>query len=409
MKQILAAVGTRSELARLAPALRSIRDDDAGVMRPRLMHTGEKSQMVWSTGALFGLTLDRQHSLSEDTLTLADMSWQIANAVGHELDSRDTDLVVVQGSSMTAMLAGQQAFLRNIPVLHVDGFAPRLGVSTTSLAESNRRMLSALASFRCVPDRSQADELRRLGYPPYGVGVTGSSAVEAVQMVLSQRPSMRIEDTVNGSERAEGIFVDVKDEDSTRETNSELGFALATLAHDYPDLPIRVMCPMGRSNKCLLLSIIGALRNVEMVSPGDYFSYLKSLASSALVLTNAEDVAEEGLAMSRPVLLMLPGVQSASANTALDFGAIPAEQDSIVTAVEAALAAHSRFNGDGELGGDWRTKRAIGDGNASFRIVSLLNNWARNDVLTARAFEPYDGQLKSPRGIQPEVSAPHMQ
>lgn len=405
MKQILAVVGTHSELARLAPALRSIRDEYASVMRPRLMHTGEKSQMVWSTGALFGLVPDRQHALSQDTLTLADLSWQIANAVGHELDSRTTDLVVVQGSSMTAMLTGQQAFLRNIPVVHVDGFVPWLHGNGASIAQSNRRMLSALASFRCVPDQAQAAELRQLGYPAYEVGVTGSTAVEAAKMVLSHSPAMLEKDSPFGTTNPGGLFVGLKDEDSTREANSELGFALANLAHDYPDLPIRVMCPLGRSHKGLLLSIIGSLRTVELVSPSDYFSYLKSLASSVLILTNAEEIAEEALAVSRPVVLMQPDIQSTTSNAALAFNTIPSTQDSIVNAVELAMAEHSSVNGNG-LGNN---HSAIGDGHASFRLVRLLNNWARNQVLTARAFEPYDGGFQTARGMQVTVSTPLMQ
>lgn len=407
MKQLLAVVGTRSELARLAPALRTIQDQYAAIMRPRLMYTGERPQMVWSTGALFGLVPDRQHALSEDTMTLADLSWQISNAVGHELDARVTDLVVVQGNSMTAVLAGQQAFLRQIPVVHVDSLASRLA-EVASIAQSNRRMLSAISSFRCVPDRTQADELRHLGYPAYEVGVTGSSAVEASRMVLANGHAQSTDGCTSTSEPSVDLFVGLRDEDTSRESSSELGFALASLAHDHPALRIRVMCPLEKGSKGLLLSIVGALKNVELVSPSDYYSYLKALASASVVLTNSEDIAEEALAVSRPVVLMQQESSSPLSATELQMQRVPSTQDSIVNAVEMALVEHKGSNGatSRSLGNN---HSAIGDGKASLRIVRLLNNWARNRVLTSHAFEPYDGRFQIERGGQTEVSTPLMQ
>jgi UDP-N-acetylglucosamine 2-epimerase (non-hydrolysing) len=415
MKEILAVVGTRSELARLAPALRTIRDQYATVMRPRLMHTGEKPQMVWSTGALFGLVPDRQHALSEDTMTLADLSWQIANAVGHELDSRATDLVIVQGNSMTAVLAGQQAFLRQIPVVHVDSLASRLA-EVASIAQSNRRMLSAISSFRCVPDRAQADELRHLGYPAYEVGVTGSSAVEAAHLVLANGHDLHTNGAASGSEPNVDLFVGLKDEETSRESSSELGFALASLAHDHPAIKIRVMCPLEKTGKGLLLSILGALKNVELIAPSDYYSYLKALAGASVVLTNSEDIAEEALAVSRPVVLMQMEAHSPLQGGGLHMQAISSTQDSIVNAVEMTVAEHRGTNGNGFASangsngnGYGHHHSAIGDGKASLRIVRLLNNWARNRVLTSHAFEPYDGRFQSERGVQAEVSTPLMQ
>jgi UDP-N-acetylglucosamine 2-epimerase (non-hydrolysing) len=405
MKQLLAVVGTRSELARLAPALRVLRDQYASVIRPRLMHTGEKTQMVWSTGALFGLVPERQHALSEDTMTFADLTWQISNAVGHELDSRTADLVMVQGSSISAMLAAQQAFLRNIPVVHVDSVAGQFAGSLSSFVQSNRRMLSAIASFHCVPDRGLAETLRSFGYPSYEIGITGSTAVEAARMVLSQHNGQTANGESVASESSSGLFVGLQDDYLSREASSELGFAIASLAHDHPEMRIRVMTSTGRAGNGLLVSILGSLRNVEVVAPSDYYGYLKLLADAAVVLTNSEDIAEEAIALSRPVLFMQKDAQLLAGYADLEAKGIASTQDSIVNAVEMAIAEHGNANGHGQLS----AKNGIGDGKASLRIVRLLNNWARNRVLTSHSFEPFENRFQSPRAIQPELSTPLMQ
>lgn len=404
MKEVLAVTGASSELARLAPVLRTLRDQYACVIRPRLMCTGEKPERVWATGALFGVVPERQHVLSTESMSHADLSWEISNAVGHELDSRVTDLVLVQGNSWTSMLASQQAFLRNIPVVHIDGVAGRFAENDSSLVRSNQRMISAIAAFHCVPDRSVVDTLRSFGQPAYEIGVTGSTAVDSARMVLANGLPGVTRVKPCGESRSRELCISLSEDGTSREVSTELGFALATLAHDFPDIKIRVVVPGGRGTSGLFISILGSLKNVDLTAPGDHYSYLKMLALSELVLTNSADTAEDAISMARPVLFMANEEFLLDGADAMNVKIVSPTQDSIVNSIEMAMAEHRGLHSGWCAEG----KPAIGDGKASVRIAQLLSNWARNRVLTAHAFEPYDTRLQELGGIAPSLSTSAM-
>ena len=97
MRDVLVALGTRSEMVKLAPVIRTLRDQYSKKINTRWIHTGQNPDVVWQTGALFGLTPDRQVRLKVDTEHLKDLSWEISNAMATELDGMAPDLLIVQG------------------------------------------------------------------------------------------------------------------------------------------------------------------------------------------------------------------------------------------------------------------------------------------------------------------------
>ena len=117
MKQVLVSVSNQSEMVRLAPVIRTLRDEFSDVVRTRWIRTGSNPDKVWQTGALFGLSPDREFDLQCRSSSLVEHSWEIASNMGREFDSTLPDLLVIQGESLSSLLASQQAFMRRIPVV----------------------------------------------------------------------------------------------------------------------------------------------------------------------------------------------------------------------------------------------------------------------------------------------------
>ena len=119
MRQVLVTVGTRSEMVKLAPVIRTLRDDYPRLFSTRWIHTGLGPDMVWQTGSLFGLSPDHEFELQKGPENLVEHSWELTNAISKELDYSRPELMIVQGESLSSMLAGQQAFVRRIPVVYI--------------------------------------------------------------------------------------------------------------------------------------------------------------------------------------------------------------------------------------------------------------------------------------------------
>jgi len=51
MRDVLVALGTRSEMVKLAPVIRTLRDQYSKKINTRWIHTGQNPDVVWQTGA----------------------------------------------------------------------------------------------------------------------------------------------------------------------------------------------------------------------------------------------------------------------------------------------------------------------------------------------------------------------
>lgn len=187
MKQVLTIAGSRAELVRLAPIIRTLRDDYSGVVATRWIHAADQPDQIWTAGALFGLTPDGELPEPRPDMPPVDRSWALSKGFAQEIDGSRPDLLIVQGDSSAAMLAAQQAFIRRIPIVHVQGPVVATTGGAVGRETVNARMLSALSAFHCVTNSSDASALRSDGYPFYEIGITGDTVVDAVQWLNRRR------------------------------------------------------------------------------------------------------------------------------------------------------------------------------------------------------------------------------
>lgn len=385
MKQVLVAVGTRSETVKLAPVIRTLRDDYPRLMSTRWVHTGLHPDQVWQTAALFGLSPDHEFALRERPENLVEHSWELTNAITKELDYSRPDLMVVQGESLSSMLASQQAFMRRIPVVYLANPMQHLMASHEPRKESYRRLVSAVSTFQCVIDEHDATRLRAEGIPAIEIGVTGDTVVDALEIVMrhgvlsTHNPS--IDNDVSLDRARILVALDAKDKWSGHLT--DLAMAIAALAHDHGGLEFTVVLYPNASVRGLVHSILESNPNVTMREPMPYQEFVRLLQRHDVVITDAHDLQDETITLQKPTLVIKDaGLQLESAPTpGVRF--VDWDQDSLTTAVRELLVDPSGYREAVPL------DNPLGDGHAAKRVARLIANWSRNQILTPRAFEPF--------------------
>ncbi len=385
MKQVLVAVGTRSEMVKLAPVIRTLRDDHPRLVSTRWVHTGLNPDQVWQTGSLFGLSPDYEVELRKSPENLVEHSWELTNAITKELDYSRPDLMIVQGESLSSMLASQQAFMRRIPVVYLANPMSNLSVSHEPRKESYRRLLSAVSSFQCVVDDEDATHLRAEGVPAIEIGVTGDTVVDALQMVMrhgvlsAQNPSTTKDVSLDGARIL--VALDAKAKWSGNIT--DLALALAELAHTYPGLDFTVVLYPEATIRGLVVSILESIPNISLREPMPYQEFVRLMQQHDVVITDAQDLQDESLTLQKPTLVIRDGGLQAESSPTSGVRFIDWEQDSITTAVRDLLVDQDCYRESVPL------ENPLGDGHAAQRISRLIANWSRNQILTPRAFEPF--------------------
>ncbi len=393
MRDVLVALGTRSEMVKLAPVIRTLRDEYAKKINTRWIHTGQNPDVVWQTGALFGLTPDRQVKLKVESEQLKDLSWEISNAMATELDGMAPDLLIVQGDSISSVLASQQAFIRRIPIVHIEGGLRSYEGHADAVRESNRRMLSALASFHCVTNSAAAYTLRAEGFPAYEIGVTGNTIVDALNIVQANGVLRHDKLCVHKHVSLSGAKVLVAINALTKWAGAltNIGFAIANLAHDFPGLRFTVAVYPHTVAHNGINSVLSCLKNVELRDPMPYLEFIRLVQESDIVLADSSDIQDESISLGKLVLIMQEAPRSEMKAVIPDHRFIGVTSSSIYRGVQSVLGDAKTYQG---LIG---APNPFGDGHASQRIGRLISNWARNSVLTPHAFDPFDNR---PRSLQ---------
>ena len=179
---ILLIAGSRPEVARLAPVATAFAEADR--IRALTVATGPDPMTVHEAFEALGVPADVTMLLREppDPQPAA-IAATLMTRLDEVLVDLDPSAVMVHGGSMTAAVAAQVAFWRQIPVVHLQS-----GVATDDLLcpfpqEANRRVIGQLASLFLVTAQSAGRQCGRAERDRGGRDLGGQSA--------ARRPAVR--------------------------------------------------------------------------------------------------------------------------------------------------------------------------------------------------------------------------
>jgi UDP-N-acetylglucosamine 2-epimerase (non-hydrolysing) len=143
---VLLVAGSRPEVARLAPVARAF--ESVGRIRAITVATGADPMAVHEAYEALGVPADVTVLLREPPgPSPADVAAVLLTRLDGLLVDLDPSAIMVHGGGMTAVVAAQVAFWRQIPIVHLQA-----GVATDDLLcpfpqEANRRVIGQLASL----------------------------------------------------------------------------------------------------------------------------------------------------------------------------------------------------------------------------------------------------------------------
>lgn len=392
MKRILFVLSEPSEVVQLAPIIYLLQDQYAEAIESRWINVGGDGAVVQRTAKVFGLGSDGELTLAGHNPLASDYTWSVNQAMHRVMDSWQPNMVVVQGASSYAVIAAQQAFVRRIPVLHVFGGLRLVNGMLEPKEQANRRMLSALANFRCVSTPADLIALRQEGFAGYEIGVTGNPALDALGFLGQAAPvphpfmAQHPEDVATRLQSGRLLIV-IKANHESNESLTEVVLAVSDIAAAYPGMDFTVALSGTKDGAChnLNRSILRSIPRVSVFQDLLYDQLVSLIAGHELVLTDSYDVLDLAAALGRPVLLThdierYEDWPQTEAGKPIGNG-----HDQIYSGLRRVLSEPDACE-------DLLSRiHSNGDGFAAARIGRLIGNWVRNGILTPMAFEPFRG------------------
>src|SRR5262249_24110737 len=143
-------------------------------------------EMLDQVLAAFEIRPDRDLGLMTPGQTLGRLSADAMTRLDAAYAELSPDIVLVQGDTTTAMIAGLAAFYRRIPVGHVEA-GLRTGDRYRPFPEEiNRRVITCVATWNFAPTQRAALALRAEGVPEASIHLTGNTVIDALLDIVDR-------------------------------------------------------------------------------------------------------------------------------------------------------------------------------------------------------------------------------
>jgi UDP-N-acetylglucosamine 2-epimerase (non-hydrolysing) len=293
--KITVIFGTRPEAIKLAPVVKALNEfDDIHVT---CISTQQHSSLLSETLGAVDLVVDVEMPVP-DRSSLNTLTSSVALNLGKL--AVESDLVVVQGDTLSAFAGALHGFLLEVPIAHVEA-----GLRTSTLhlphpEEGLRRAISDFASLHLAPTLGARRNLEREGIDPATIVVTGNTSIDAIKSQL-----VRMNESEGPIERPRGDYciLTVHRRETWGQPMRNIANAVWSLARDFPD--IAFMCPLHPNPAVRsVFSNLPPISNLHVVDPVPHDEFVALLAGSLAILTDSGGMQEEATVLGVPVVIL---------------------------------------------------------------------------------------------------------
>lgn len=373
-KNILILFGTRPEIIKLAPVVHALRG--VGV---EVCDTGQHPHLAESLLKWFGIRAGRRLKLMRRGQSLAALSSKALLGVERLIRQVRPSLILCQGDTTTAMMAGLAAYYERVPVAHVEAGLRTWDRFQPYPEEVNRRLLSMIADLHFAPTRGAAKNLRGEHVPAQSIRVTGNTSIDSLLWTvarLRRRPLLprEFEPAVRPL-LAEGVkfaVVTAHRRESFGNRILKIGAAVRTLARRHPDWQWLVPLHPNPQAGPVLARVLKKLPNVILCKPLNYPQFCLMLDRCKFAITDSGGIQEEAPAIGRPVIVVREKTERPEAMKTGHLELAGYHSFSIVRAAERWIHSPARLK---------KLSRPVfpyGDGKAANRIARAVKQFLKN-------------------------------
>ncbi|GAB3687893.1 UDP-N-acetylglucosamine 2-epimerase (non-hydrolyzing) [Salinarchaeum chitinilyticum] len=354
--EVLFVLGTRPEIIKLAPVLRSMASSDQ--LSSRLLHTGQHYDDELSDAFFddLGVPAPDDH-LGVGSGTQAEQTGAAMRGVERIVLEREPDVVIAVGDTNAVLSAALAAAKLDPLFAHVEAGIRSFDRSMPE--ETNRVVADHVADIAFAPTETAVEQLTTESVAA-DVHIVGNTVVDACiehVSIAERRSTIREDLSVNDRPYAVATI--------HRPRNTDDRARLQTIVEALDEQPFPVVFPVHPRTGAALEEIeFEPTDSLRLVDPLGYLDFLNLLSGATVAITDSGGVQEEASILGVPCLTVRPNTErpetvEAGANRLVE----PHELFECLGAVTSDPELHAKMTGATDL---------YGDGTAGDQIVSIL-------------------------------------
>jgi UDP-N-acetylglucosamine 2-epimerase len=367
--------GTRPEIVKTAPVYKKLAQRGHSVVFcATFQHKDLSTQFLDFFGIVPELVLD----VFDPGQSLCDLAGKLIVQAGAMIEKVRPACVLVQGDTMTAACAAFAAFLKGVPLFHIEAGLRTGDIDAPFPEEFNRRICTLAASFHFVPTQSAKNNLLAEGVGQQKIFLVGNTVVDSLRLAkakifgkplldlkikqlfaqLKTRFKKIIIMTMHRRESFEGGLAALAD--------GIAAFASAVGAESFAIIYPRHPNPATAEFADRLSQMLP--ENVFLCEPLGYADFVYLLSEANFVITDSGGVLEEACALEKPVICVREKTERQEALLNSNIFITGFDANFIEQAMHKLFRQHS-------LRGVAKLNNLFGDGQASEKIVEVLERF----------------------------------
>ncbi len=357
--KVLAVLGTRPEVIKLAPVLRLLEKDKD--FRLYLCATAQHRELLDQMLRVFGLKPHLDLDLMRPGQSPGEVLSRALASLERLISREKPGLLLVQGDTTTVWAAALAAFHEGVPIAHVEA-----GLRTGDLArpypeEANRILTDRLSALLFAPTPLARANLIREGIDPRKIFVTGNTAVDSILWAVRHPRPWACRAVASWAVQPGPIAViTLHRREIFGKPLEELMRALLKAAKHNPHL--RWVFPVHPTPQ-VLAAANRLLRHprILLAPPLDYLDFVRLMKRCDFIVTDSGGIQEEAPSLGKPVLVVREKTERPEALGGGNFLAGISGKD-----LQKALSRKLKLP----------KSNPFGDGRAAQRIVAAIKFWA---------------------------------
>jgi UDP-N-acetylglucosamine 2-epimerase (non-hydrolysing) len=378
--RVMSIFGTRPEAIKMAPVLQALERD--AFCQPIHVATGQHREMLDQVLQLFHITPHADLNIMQANQTLYGITRRALEGLEEILAEHKPDMVLVQGDTTTAFVAGLAAFYAKIPVGHVEAGLRTGNVYDPFPEEMNRRLLTQLTELHFAPTQGSLDNLLREGLPRERILVTGNTVTDALLSIAQDLPDGLPADLPQIAPGRKMILVETHRRENLGEPMQEICTALRTIVNDFTNCEVVFSVHKNPRVREVVMPALQGVERVHLIEPVDYPTLIRLMRASQLILTDSGGIQEEAPSLGKPVLVLRKTTERPEGVQAGVAKLVGTDKSVIVSEASKLLSDPSAYRAMSQVASPY------GDGRAASRIVAAIRHRFGYDAQGPRDFAP---------------------
>tara|TARA_Y100000389_G_scaffold169439_1_gene175707 strand:- start:12933 stop:14075 length:1143 start_codon:yes stop_codon:yes gene_type:complete len=374
-KKIILVFGTRPESIKMAPLVHALKAEPDR-FEVKVCVTSQHRQMLDQVLKVFKIEPDIDLNLMKKDQNLSNLTSLILSEMQNVFIQHQPDLVLVHGDTTTTFATSVAAFYASIPVGHIEAGLRTYDLKAPFPEEFYRQITTKIARWHFTPTKLSQKNLIHEGVKKNLICVTGNTVIDALQWVLksidkNENKKKNLDYNLNSIlpfnwQKENYILVTAHRRENFGNSISQICFALKEIALKYPNMHIVYPVHLNPNITMPVNEILSGYKNIHLIKPQEYESFVYLLKYSYLVLTDSGGIQEEAPSLGKPVLLMRDTSERPEAIKAGTVKLVGSNYKNIVKGVSRLVENKKHYQSMS------LTHNPYGDGFACKRIMDVL-------------------------------------